>query len=255
MEVTNKFENDYKSLLIEILKLGYPQKNRTGIIALTSFGKKISFDFKANPTKMPVITGKKIFYNKAYYEFLWMWKGRSDTAYLKEHGIEWWNEYADDSGWVNKSYGHQLRFYNNSFDQIQYALQEIEVGSRRAYITFWNPTDIKDQVLPCCYTGMNFVRIGNVLNMEMSFRSSDVFLGLPYDFIVGALFLRLMSEISALVPGKIVYSLSNAHIYYNHTEQVEEYLKLPIYDLPTYNQTAYLTDYQHGPLIKAELNN
>lgn len=249
----NYFEEEYKELLRKILSYGSKEQNRTGVDCYTLFGKDISFYLGNN--EMPVITGKKIFYNKAFHEAEWIFSGDENTAYLNDNGINWWNEYADNEGNISKTYGYQLRNYNGYFDQIEYVVKEINKGSRRAYVSFWNPTDQNDKI-PCCYTGMNFVLTSNgmILNAEIQFRSSDAFLGLPYDFIVLALILKKIAYETNKKPGRIKYSLSNAHIYYNHFEAVQQYLRTKTYRLPFDNGTDTL-DYKSGPYIEAKLNN
>jgi len=248
----SKFEEEYKELLRKILSYGSKEANRTGVDCYTLFGKDISFYLGNN--EMPVITGKKIFYDKAYHEADWIYSGKTDIKYLNENGIYWWDQYAIN-GYVDKTYGYQLRNYNNGFDQIEYVIQEVIKGSRRAFMTFWNPLD-QNQNIPCCYTGMNFVLTGNksILNAEVQFRSSDVFLGLPYDFIVLAKILKWIAQESNKKVGTIKYCLSNAHVYYNHFDAIQQYLKTKTYHLPFDNSTDTL-EYKSGPLIKAKLNN
>lgn len=255
MEVNNPFEKKYRDLLVDIYLKGSRQSNRTGVDTFALFNQSIEFDFSGeNMHKMPVITGKEIFYDKAVAEFDWMWLGRTDIKYLKDRGVHWWDDYAVN-GEVHKSYGYQLRNYGGEFDQIRYVQEQIIKGSRRAHITMWNPCDLNEQALPCCYTGFTFVRIGAFVNMTMEFRSSDVFLGLPYDFIVGALLLKNITTSTNTIPGKIVYQLNNAHVYVNHTNQVLKYINHRIYNLPSVNYMGELEDYEHGPYIKAPLNN
>lgn len=248
-----RFEEKYKDLLFKIITSGSLEKNRTGVDCLTLFSEKIQFDLSSN--LMPVVTGKKIFYSKAYHEAHWIYKGNTSVKYLNENGIDWWNDYADENGNVHKSYGYQLRNWNGSFDQISYVVWQIIKGSRRAHMSFWNPNDQND-IIPCCYTGMTFVVTGKgkTLNASVSFRSSDTFLGLPYDFIVLAIIHKAIATESGLNVGTISYCLENAHVYVNHVDQVKEYLKLPIFDLP-YDSFSDKVDYKSGPYIPAKLNN
>ena len=250
----NTLEEDYKFILRQVMLSGSLESNRTGVDCLTVFNLNLTFDMGAGV--MPVLTGKKIFYDKAYHEFLWMWNGEFTIDYLNEHNIHWWDEYSNKDGLVARSYGYQLRHYNGTFDQIEYVADEIKAGSRRAYIAMWNPTDLIHTILPCCYTGLTYVLTGGgtVLNLDISFRSSDIFLGLPYDLIVGALFLEYMAKKTGKLMGEVSYSLNNAHLYTNHINQATRYLGLPHYDLPTHHQ-GMTEQYESGPLIEAKLNN
>ncbi len=90
--------------------------------------------------------------------------------------------------------------------------------------------------------------------MSMDFRSSDLFLGLPYDIIVGALLLIEIAKECDLKPSYIGLNLKDAHIYEEHKEAVIEYVKAPIYVLPNLKEKK-LTNYKSGKLIKAKLIN
>jgi thymidylate synthase len=253
----NKFEQDYKALLIEVFQNGIRTTNRTNVDTLKLFNKSFNIDLREG---FPIVTGKKIFFDKAYYEYIWIREGMTTTSYLNDKNINWWNQYARPNGDLGRVYGYQLRNYNGSFDQLAYVIKEIKQGSRRAVISMWNPTDLDFQALPNCYTNINFVRINDILNMNITFRSSDMFLGLPYDIIFGALLLIDVAEFTELKVGELGVNISDAHIYVNHKEQVIEYLQSKIFELPKFNNkfkepTNKIKDYKHGKYIKAKLNN
>jgi thymidylate synthase len=166
--------------------------------------------------------------------------------------VYWWNEFKMKNNKLGKIYGHQIRNYNNEIDQIKYCIKEINNNSRRAVITLWNPSDLKDQALPCCYTQFNFVRIENKLNMIINFRSSDLFLGLPYDVIVGALFLIKIAGKTNLIANRLAMNLADAHIYETHIPQVDKYINSIIYGLPVFKKNK-LINYKHNKYLKTKL--
>lgn len=247
-----KFEQAYKNLLLRVLQYGEENKNRTGVNTLKLFNQSVNINLNEG---FPIITGKKIYFKKALAEFKWIYEGRTDLKYLKDNNINWWNDFAVD-GQLGKVYGYQINKYNNSINQINYCINEIKNNTRRAIITLWNPSDLKEQALPCCYTQLNFVRSNNKLNLVMHFRSSDLFLGLPYDIIFGALFLIEISKQCNLIPSQLGLNLADAHVYKNHINQVNLYLESDTYKLPqlkgNYNN-YYLDDYKSNKLIKAPL--
>ena len=242
-----KFESQYKQLLMRCLLKGDEKKARNGnTTSLFSENLKINLN-----EGFPIVTGKKIFFKKALGEFLWIWGGRTDIKFLNEYGIKWWDDYSKN-GEVVKSYGYQVKNYNGEIDQIQLAFNELKNYSRRAVISLWNPSDIKDQALPCCYTQLIYNRVNDKLNLQVNFRSSDLFLGLPYDICVMALFLISMAKKLDLKPNILACNLTDAHIYDEHKNQVLEYYKRPNYTLPEFKD-GKLENYKHGELIKAEL--
>lgn len=244
----SKFEKDYQKLLIAILREGLLSSNRTGIDTYKLFNQNINIDLQEG---FPILTGKKVYFDKGLAEFRWIYEGKTDIKYLNDRNVKWWNGYNQDD--LGKVYGYQVKSFNGVFDQIKYVIKEINNNTRRAVITLWNPCDFNEQVIPCCYTQFNFVKMGDTLNMVMHFRSSDVFLGLPYDIIVGALFLYSVAKETNLKPSMLGLSLADAHIYNNQVNSVEQYLHNEIYELPEllgdYDNYS-LTDYTTNKFIK-----
>ena len=169
-------------------------------------------------------------------------------------GITWWDHWAVDDA-IPFSYGHNVKSFNGTTDQIAQVHSELINGGRRGVLTFWNPSELSKTPLPPCYTSMTFVRVGHSLNMDFAIRSSDVAVGLPYDMIIGALFLIEMAQHTNLVPKYLKVNLANAHIYENCIPGVEEYLARPMHDLPDYNtKTCKLEGYDCESFIKMPLN-
>lgn len=248
----SKFESDYRKLLKRVIEKGTQVKNRTGVNAITSFGENLKVDLRLG---FPVITGRKIFFEKAYYEYFWIREGGTTVKYLNDHDIKWWNSYANSRGELGRVYGYQMRNFDGVFDQLAYVIREIKSNSRRAVISFWNPLDLQEQALPCCYTNINFVRVGDELNMAITFRSSDLALGLPYDIIFAALLLKDVADFTDLKPAEIKFNLDNAHVYVNNIQGINSYLNKPIYKLPKYNnKNNTLVDYKSGEHIEMILN-
>ena len=249
----NRFENAYKSLLLAVLEAGYDFETRNGKTRAM-----INRSLKANLFDPPIITGKKIFYDKAVAEWVWMQQGRTDIEFLHHYGITWWDSYAVE-GHVYRSYGYQLR---QNPDQLKYVIDELKkpFSSRRARISLWQPRDLKLQAIPCCYTEFDFIKYPDgKLQMVMTFRSSDLFLGFPYDALVGFLLLKHVANQADLKVHSIIYSFINAHIYTAHIDAIRDYL-----DLPTYKSMLLVSDPTavdgvdiemsgQGPYIKADL--
>jgi len=251
----SRFEKEYKALLRSTIRKHEIKTNRTGVYTFYNFGQTLNIDLDLG---FPILTSKKIFFDKALAEYNWMMQGLTTTKYLNDHGVHWWDEYAI-RGNLGKTYGYQLRNFNGEFDQMEHVHKELRMNSRRAHATFWNPTEINQTALPHCITGITFSRSGNKLNMSMQLRSSDLFLGLPYDIIVAAMFLIETAKFNDLKPKYLSMQLTDAHVYENHISQVGLYCgrkmkKLPI--LYTDENGLYkLMDYEHGPLIEAKMNN
>lgn len=252
----NRFETDYRKLLLEVIREGALKDNRTGVKTITAFNKGFNINLSEG---FPILTAKKVFFDKAYHEYVWIRDGLTTLNYLHEHGITWWDEFAMKDGSLGKTYGYQLRNYNGEIDQLDYIHRQIRGNSRRAHITLWNPSDLNKTILPPCYTGFTFMRVNEVLHMSVQFRSSDLFLGLPYDICVCALLLIEVAKFNDLIPGELGLQITDAHLYENHIDQVTEYLqRKPESFLPTLlkSEKGYnLSGYKPQPFIWAQLNN
>jgi thymidylate synthase len=234
--MASEFELQYRNLLEQCLLDGEPCENRTAHKTYKVFNKSLNINLRDG---FPIITGKKIFFEKALAEFRWIYNGQTNLEYLHDNNIFWWDEFAI-AGSLGKVYGYQIRHFNGVFDQIKYCINELKNNSRRAVISLWNPCDLEDQALPCCYT----------------FRSSDLFLGLPYDIIVGALFLHTVAIETNLEVHTLGINLADAHIYFPHVEAVLKYCNNAFYNLPELsgNFNSYsLKDYNSKEFIKAQL--
>lgn len=249
----SKFEKDYKRLLRNCLRYGESKETRTSSKAITLFNQNMNINLNDG---FPIITGKKIFFKKGFHEYRWIKDGMRTTNYLNQHDIYWWDQYSDSKGDLGKIYGYQLRNFNGEFDQLDYIYKEIRNNTRRAVFSLWNPTELNEMALPPCYVAGTFVRVNDKLNLSIKFRSSDLFLGLPYDIIFGAMLLHDVAKFCDLKPNLLGLQLDDAHIYENHIEAVNKYLKRTMHALPELNDKHNdISTYLCGPLIKAELNN
>lgn len=246
----NYFEEQYKGILYAIEKQE-PHPSRNGYVRKL-FGQTLRIDLNDG---FPVITGRKIFWKKALDEWHWMWYGHTNINILLGSGITWWKPWADERGELGPTYGHQIRKFGWVVDQVKEAKREIMNNGRRAVVTFWNPIDNTNTKLPPCYTSWNYVRIGDQLHMDFNIRSSDVFLGLPTDIIIGAMSLIKMADLCNLKYGTLKINIADAHNYENNLLPAQQYLSEPHYELPKFDYKIYgVTDYKHGPVIVGKLN-
>lgn len=253
----NRYELDYKRLLNDVKYHGADNDSRNGAVIM-AFGTDIMIDLDQG---FPILTGKKMNFDMIHAEFRWMWLGKTDLKSLHINGIHYWDDFVNSDGELGPTYGAQLRYWNqssigllNCVDQLDSAAYEIMKNSRRAVVTFWNPTDVPNIPLPPCYTVMTFVRDGNRLNLELNIRSSDMLVGLPFDVGIAALFLIEMATTCKLKPRFLKLNLANAHIHVNNAMAMEEYLASKIHDLPIYDGTRHLIGYKHEKFIKMKLN-
>ena len=141
----------YHELLERILENGVKKADRTGTGTLSVFGHQMRFDLAEG---FPVLTTKKLHLRSIIHELLWFLRGDTNIAYLKEHNVRIWDEWADDNGDLGPVYGHQWRSWpdpkGGTIDQIDKLVQSLrqKPDSRRHIVTAWNPADVDAMALP-----------------------------------------------------------------------------------------------------------
>ena len=160
-----------------------------------------------------------------------IWKGNSNRDFLDANGF-----YDYEEGYLGPIYGFQWRSFNGEIDQLKYILNEINKNSRRIIINAWNPCQLNLQVLPPCHILYNFyIDDDKNLSCMMFMRSSDLFLGLPFNIASTALLTYIIAKVMGLKVKEVAISICDLHIYEEHLEAVEEQLKREPYNLPKLN--------------------
>ena len=89
--------------------------------------------------------------------------------------------------------------------------------------------------LPPCHLLYQFYVANGRLSAQLMIRSSDTFLGLPYNTASLALLTLMLAQQCDLEPGEVIITTGDTHIYSNHMEQVREQLARVPRRLPTLN--------------------
>ena len=213
----------YQQLLSKILADGVVKEDRTGTGTKSIFGHQMRFDLRDG---FPLLTTKKLHLKSIIYELLWFLRGDTNIAYLNEHGVRIWNEWADADGDLGHIYGYQWRSWpapdGTFIDQISQVVNDIRTNpdSRRLIVSAWNVADIPNMKLPPCHAMFQFYVADGRLSLQLYQRSADCFLGVPFNIASYALLLMMVAQVTGLEPGEFVHTLGDAHIYNNHLEQV-----------------------------------
>jgi len=244
-------EKGYLELLKNVKENGEYRQTRNGYVYST-FSSIIKFNIKES---FPLLTTKKMFSRGIIEELLWMIKGSVNSKELEEKGVNIWKsnssrEYLDsiglnhyEEGYLGPIYGYQWRNFNGEgFDQIAYVLKELlkHDNSRRAIISAWNPAQIKDQALPPCHILYNFYQNSFGLSCMMTMRSTDLFLGLPFNIASTALLTTIIAKVLHMNTNEICVSMCDAHIYEEHLNNINIQISRDTYDFPSIkiNKTA-----------------
>ncbi len=226
----------YLGLLQHILDTGAIKTDRTGTGTQSCFGYQLRFDLQKG---FPLVTTKKVHLKSIVHELLWFLKGETNIAYLKEHGVKIWDEWADDNGDLGPVYGKQWRSWEGKdgkvIDQISEVIEQIKKNpdSRRLIVSAWNVGELSEMALMPCHNMFQFYVADGKLSCQLYQRSADVFLGVPFNIASYALLTMMIAQVCNLEPGDFVHTFGDVHIYSNHTEQVNLQLSRTPFPLPT----------------------
>jgi len=190
----------------------------------------------------PLLTTKKVFFRGVLEELAWFLRGSTNNQELMDRGVHIWDKNAEQYDPINKVdcggiYGYNWRHFGAKYtdchadytgqgiDQIASIINDIKESpnSRRHVLSGWNPA--QPACLPPCHALYQFyVENDGRLSVQMYQRSSDLFLGLPFNIASTALLTHLIAEECDLVVGTMRIIIGDAHIYSQHEEAVREQL-------------------------------
>jgi thymidylate synthase len=239
----------YLELLDDILSNGVQKGDRTGTGTLSVFGRQYRHNLQDG---FPLLTTKKVHFKGIANELIWFLNGDTNTQWLKENGVSIWDEWADDNGDLGPLYGEQWTAWptkdGGTINQIDYVVNCLKnnPNSRRILFHGWNVEYLPDEsvspqenvkqgrmALPPCHLLYQFYVANNRLSAQLYIRSSDSFLGLPYNTASLALLVHMLAQQCDLDVGEVIVTTGDSHIYSNHLEQVNTQLAREPKALPT----------------------
>lgn len=251
-------EHNYLNLCSKIIDEGKERIDRTGVGTKSLFAQQISFDISDT---IPLFTTKRMAWKHCIEELLWFLRGDTDVKILQKKGIKIWDgntsrKFLDDNGLshydegiLGPGYGWQWRFFNANYsqnfadtynidnnkiggvDQIQNAINELKNNpfSRRIIVSAWNPSQLSQMALPPCHMLFQFyveeINEEKYLNCHLFQRSQDEFLGCPFNVFSYSVLVYIIALKCNMKPGKLVCSVTDAHIYLNHNVAVNQQLE------------------------------
>lgn len=265
----SELDKKYTELLRDILENGVDDDDRTGTGTRKVTGRQVRFE--VDPNNFPIVTKKRIVWNSLWTELVWFIQGRTNTDFLHKHGVHIWDQWQDENGDIGPGYGNQWRDWNGT-DQLQQAVEGLRQNpsSRRHVVSAWNVDDIPEMSLPPCHLLYQFVskpqknNHNRKLDIIITQRSADLFVGAVWNWTSYATLLILISKLTDHKPGEVIWNGGDVHLYQNHFDKARKVLNLDKHYEPpqlevdninsledTEHSTVELMDYEHGPFIKA----
>ena len=297
--MTKHPEQQYLDLMQRILDEGDPRMDRTGVGTKALFGTQMRFNMADG---FPLLSTKRVYWKTAFKEMLLMLNGKTDLRdYLKQNVHIWtdWplKKYRDATGHqisledfekkiledddfaakyqsLGRFYGAQWTSWRTTdgreINQIKEVIDTLRSNptSRRIIVEGWNVGELDNMALPPCHkTYQFFVNVEKkTLSLALSCRSTDAFLGLPFNLANLCLFLHLVADQTGFTPGEAIWYGMDTHLYLNHLDAVTEQIgrtPRPLPKLIIKRKAASIFDYtiddleivgyDPHPAIKAEV--
>jgi len=263
----NPYENrpvdeQYKNMIKTILEKGYKtkspmvDKDNKEINTIDYMGITSRFNILENGA--PVITERDIssFYGSAIGELFAFINGARTQRELELFGCKWWKYWLTEAKCAKRgletgdlgpgSYGAAFASFPtidggsfNQFDEIIKQMKE-RPELKTHLISPWIPNytirNIDHQqkvVVAPCHGWIHFRILDDKLSMTMWQRSCDVLIGCPSNWVQYSALLLAMADILELKPYEFVHQISDAHIYENQLDYVEEILSRESKAFPT----------------------
>lgn len=167
-------------------------------------------------------TERKLNYRFMAAEAQWIIMARSDVAFLTKYNPNM-QAFSDDGVTLAGAYGPRI------MTQMSYVVQKLfeDRDTRQATLTIWKPNPPTTKDYPCTIA-MDFKIRDDRLNLHVFMRSSDIWLGLPYDVFsftaVATRFAQFYNDIrehhspaqAPITPGNLYLTAASSHLYQRH---------------------------------------
>jgi thymidylate synthase len=198
----------------------------------------------------PLLTTKRVFWKGIVKELLWFLRGNTDATLLSRDGVRIWDANTTEDalkarqlpyreGDAGPVYGFQWRHWGADYsgcdggpygghDQLATLVRNLREDpmSRRHIVSAWNVEDLDRMALPPCHILFQcYVNNNGTLDLQVYQRSVDIGLGLPFNIASYATLVHLLASLTDRVPGRLIMSLGDCHIYRDHIDTIEEQLK------------------------------
>lgn len=181
-------------------------------------------------------------------EWLWIYAGFEDVETLAQYNSVMRN-FSDDGQILSGAYGPRL------LAQWDYILGNlVRPDSRQAVATIWTPSPKDSKDIPCTISAQWLVREDKI-HATVNMRSSDIWLGLPYDFFNFSQLTNGLAAYLGIEVGGVTFNLGSSHLYSTNYVKAREILSENDYDdLSSPPITEGVTDKQVKGILEQNLS-
>jgi len=235
------FHEVYRGLLLELMNHGVTEVNERTHTKIRMLQGGHSFKLDLSDGRLPVAGNRRYYPHIAAAETVWQFMGTKDPAFIVGKAPKLWSKFVEtetvkeDRGngphnverkVLKTAYGWRWR-HEFGRDQLELAIHELKTNptNRQLFISAWDPRSdglggVQPKNIPCP-VGFTLSRFMNDLHMNVFIRSSDVFIGLPYDVMSYALTADAVAATIGLRPRTLHFTLAHAHLYEPHWTMTE----------------------------------
>lgn len=144
-------------------------------------------------------------------EWLWIFAGLQDVSFLSDYNSKI-KEFSDDGQILSGAYGKRLEY------QWTYIFESLDKpDSRQAVASIWTPNPGNSKDIPCTISLQWLIR-EDKLHCTVNMRSSDIWLGLPYDFFTFSQLTNCVAGAIKVPVGSVTMNLASSHLYSTNYE-------------------------------------
>ncbi len=159
---------------------------------------------------------------------------------------------------------HKSDYSSKGVDQIKEIVKKLKTNpyDRRIILSAWNVADLSKMALPPCHMFAQFyvsypdavrgeaawqqaregldqneekIKAKGHLSCVLYQRSCDMGLGVPFNIASYALLTHMLAYACDLVPGELIHTMGDAHVYLDHIDALKEQLLREPREFPTLN--------------------
>lgn len=228
----SNFSFQYMGLLRTLLMAPVQTNARTGVqVRVVRGGVWMAIDLSDN--RLPVPGCRRVHPKTAAAEVAWFLMATRDVTWLRKHAPIWDKFVEDDGVSIEAAYGYRWSKHFGR-DQLALAVSALRKDhtDRRIVVSTWDPgldgLGAPHQKNVPCPASFTLSLLDGELHSTMLVRSSDVFVGLPYDVMGHALLVSAIAKTLNRRAGVVTVGLAHAHLYEPHWAMAERCLQEPL---------------------------
>jgi thymidylate synthase len=217
---SKSFHEAYRGLLSEIMNQGVTEENARTATKIKMLQGGHSFKLDLTSGRLPVAGNRRYYPHIAAAETAWQFMGTKDPEFIVRKAPRLWSKFIED-GELKTAYGYRWRVEFGR-DQLRLAMHELKDNptNRQLFISAWDPRSDglggpQPKNIPCPI-GFTVSRFQDDLHISVFIRSSDVFVGLPYDVMAYSLTADAIAATMGLRPASLHVTLAHPHLYEPH---------------------------------------